>query len=156
MLARLVTKMLTSGDPGEQVDDGEPARQREPGDQQRQRGPHERPEDGEQDDRGDRQADQLRLDEVLLDLLVDLVVELRDAGDGDRDAIRRFDPLAQLRGALDGVLLRLGERDDRQRLRAVLAEQLLDRRVGVGRDLVHQRLVGDRLERLGDGLLEGR
>ena len=144
------------GDAGEQVDDREAARQSEAGDEQRQGRTDQRPEDREQDDRGDRQADQLGLDQVLLDLLVEFVVELRDPRDRRGDPVRRLDLLGQLGGTLDRVLLGLGEGHDRERLGPVVAQQLLDRRVAVGRDLVDQRLVGDRLERSGNDLLEGR
>ena len=153
MLARFVTKMLMSVTLARRRDDRERRRQREDGGQQRQRRSHQRAEDREQDDERERQAHQLRLDEVLLDLLVELVVELRDAGHGHLHARRCLDLLSEVRRPIDGVLVGLGEGDDPDGHRAVVAEQLLGAGVRVGGDLGHQRVVGDRLERLRhDGL----
>ncbi len=137
----------------EERDDRERRRQRKNGRQQRQGRSHERAEDREQDDERERQADQLGLDEVLLDLLVELVVELRDAGHGHLDARGRLDLRREVRRAIDRVLVGLGEGHDAERHRAVMAQQLLGAGVGVGGDLGHQRVVGNRLERVGhDGL----
>ena len=143
------------GDAGEQADDREPGRQGKPHDQERQDRADERAEHREQDDERDRQADDLGLDQVALDLLVELVVELRDAGDLDTDPRWRLDELGQLRRIVDSPFVGLAQGEDAQRSSPVPAEQLGDRRIAVRGDAGHERLGLQRCQALGDQLLEG-
>ena len=68
----------------------------------------------------------------MLDLGVELLVDLRDARDLRRNALRRVHLAREPARVLDRILDGLGEIHDRQRLGSIAAQQLRAMRVGVG------------------------
>ena len=142
------------GDAGEQADDRHRARQGERDDEDRQHRADDRAEDGEQDQHRDRQADHLGLHEILLDRLVELLLDDRDAGHDRLDTLGRLDEAGEVLRVLDGILEVLVEPDEREGLRAVTAQERGVANVGVGEDLVDVRLVRERRHAFGHGRLE--
>ena len=147
MVATFVTKMLISVTPASSPIDRHRARQRHPRDDERQRGADDRAEHGEQDQHRDRQADELGPNEVLLDRLVELVLHDRDAGHRGLDASGGVHQRRQVLGIVDGVLHVLVQPKESDGLVAVLAEERRVADVGVGEDLVDDRLIAQRRDR---------
>ncbi len=142
------------GDAGEQADDRHRARQGKRDDDDRQHRADDRAEDGEQDQHRDRQADQLGLDEILLDRLVELLLDDRDAGHDRLDTRRSVDLAGKVLRILDGILEVLVEPDEREGLRAVTAQERGVADIGVGEDLVDGRIVREGRHAAGHGRLE--
>ena len=79
----------------------------------------------------------------MLNLGVELLVDLRDAGDLRRHALRRMDLGGEAAGVLDRILDGLGQLDDGQGLGPIAAQQLRAVGVRVGDQPIRHRILQD-------------